>query len=63
MKKTWFALFLLVTVSVPGQDIEGQTFPTDDLVIQHMWEEGMGGGSQVVDLAQALLDSIGPRLI
>jgi hypothetical protein len=27
-----------------------------------MWEEGMGAGSQVHRLAQALLDSIGPRL-
>ena len=63
MKKTWLALFVLITVSVPGQDIEGQVFPTDDSVIQNMWEEGMEGGSQVVDLAQALLDSIGPRLM
>ncbi len=63
MKKTWLAFFVLITVSVPGQDIEGQVFPTDDSVIQNMWEEGMEGGSQVVDLAQALLDSIGPRLM
>ena len=61
MKKTCFALFVLITVNVLGQDIQGQVFPTDDSVIQNMWEEGMEGGSQVVDLAQALLDSIGPR--
>ena len=65
MKKTWLSLFVfvLVTIGVPGQDIRGQSFPTDDAVIQHMWDEGMGSGSQVVDLAQALLDSIGPRLM
>ena len=40
-----------------------QVFPTDDPVIRAMWEEGMGEGSQVVDLAQALVDSIGPRLM
>ena len=28
-----------------------------------MWEEGMGDGSQAFDLAQVLLDSIGPRLM
>lgn len=40
-----------------------QTFPTDDPVIRDMWEEGMGERSQVADLAQALMDSIGPRLM
>ncbi|MGI9626967.1 MAG: M20/M25/M40 family metallo-hydrolase [Longimicrobiales bacterium] len=40
-----------------------QTFPTDDPVIQGMWEQGMEGGSQVEVLAQALMDSIGPRLM
>ena len=42
---------------------EGQTFPTEDPVIERMWAEGMGDGSQAFDLAQALLDSIGPRLM
>ena len=43
--------------------LHGQTFPTDDPVIAAMWEEGMGERSQVFELAQALLDSIGPRLM
>jgi carboxypeptidase Q len=39
-----------------------QTFPTADPVIKRMWTEGMAEGSQTYRLAQALLDSIGPRL-
>ena len=35
----------------------GQTFPTDDQVIRNMWNQGMGSGSQVERLAQALTDS------
>lgn len=61
MKKTWFAAIALISLGVTGT-AEAQTYPTDDPVIQHMWEEGMEDRSQVFDLAQALLDSIGPRL-
>ena len=43
--------------------VQAQTFPTDDPVIQRIWEEGMTDRSQVFDLSQALLDSIGPRLM
>ena len=43
--------------------VAGQTFPTEDPVIRAMWEQGMGSGSQVETLAQALMDSIGPRLM
>ncbi len=38
-----------------------QTFPTGDTVISRIWSEAMEH-SQVYPLAQALLDSIGPRL-
>ena len=38
-----------------------QTFPTDDPVIESIWREGMDS-SQTPRLAQALMDSIGPRL-
>lgn len=38
-----------------------QTFPVDDPVLQRIWEEGMEN-SQAYSLAQALFDSIGPRL-
>jgi hypothetical protein len=42
--------------------VAGQTFPANDPVLRNMWEQGMGSGSQVYRLGQALLDSIGPRL-
>jgi hypothetical protein len=38
-----------------------QSYPTDDPVIRSMWAEGMEN-SQTARLAQALMDSIGPRL-
>jgi carboxypeptidase Q len=41
--------------------VGAQTFPTDDPVIRALWAEGMER-SQVERLAQALMDSIGPRL-
>ena len=62
MKKTWFATVGL-SILLTTQALEAQTFPTDDPVIRGMWQEGMEDGSQIVDLAQALLDSIGPRLL
>jgi len=55
---TLSALALFGSTAVPAQ-----TFPTDDPVIRRIWQEGMEEGSQVYDLAQALLDSIGPRLM
>ena len=39
-----------------------QDLPSNDQVIKMIWEEGMTESSQVEDLAQVLLDSIGPRL-
>jgi hypothetical protein len=56
------ALLLLtgLTLAAPRAG-SSQGFSTDDPVIRAMWEEGMGG-SQTAELAQALLDSIGPRL-
>jgi hypothetical protein len=41
--------------------LAGQTFAGDDPVLQRIWDEGMER-SQAYPLAQALLDSIGPRL-
>ncbi len=60
-----FALLALTAFHAgPGAgDAAAQTFPTDDPVIRLMWEEGMGDGSQAFDLSQALMDSIGPRLM
>jgi len=63
MKKTSFRAPLLLAMALGASSAGAQTFPTDDPVIQEMWEQGMGDGSQVFDLAQALVDSIGPRLM
>lgn len=62
MKKTWLTLITFVTLCTVER-VQAQTFPTDDPVIQRMWQEGMEEGSQVFELSQALLDSIGPRLM
>jgi len=40
---------------------QAQTFPTDDAVIKRIWAIGMDS-SHLPKLAQALLDSVGPRL-
>lgn len=55
LRVLWLALTLPTTAAV------AQNLPTDDPVIAHMWAQGMDS-SQVYPLAQALLDSIGPRL-
>ena len=60
MKKMSFMFVAVGVVSTVA--LEAQTFPTDDPVIQEMWKEGMEEGSQAYNLAQVLMDSIGPRL-
>jgi len=55
-------LLLLLTLGFVGP-AQAQTFPTEDPVIRRMWQEGMEEGSQAFELAQALMDSIGPRLM
>ncbi len=58
---------VLAVATAPFQPLQAapapQTFPTDDPVIRAIWDEGMGEQSMVYDLSQALLDSIGPRLM
>jgi len=55
------ALALVALAASPALAQEAD-FPTGDPVIQAMWAQGMTDASQVESLAQALLDSIGPRL-
>lgn len=62
MKKICLSLATLASIGVTTP-VLAQTFPTDDPVIRQMWQEGMEEGSQAYPLAQALLDSIGPRLM
>jgi hypothetical protein len=51
----------IVALILASPSLHAQTFPTDDAVIQRIWEEGMENSRAGV-LAQALMDSIGPRL-
>ena len=62
MQKTRLAVGAFVALGLGASPLQAQTFPTNDPVIQNMWQEGMEG-SQVFELSQALLDSIGPRLM
>ena len=59
MKRVMFALLAATVLAAPLA--RAQQFTTDDPVIRGMWAEGMER-SQVYRLAQALLDSVGPRL-
>ncbi|HEX7049598.1 MAG TPA: M20/M25/M40 family metallo-hydrolase [Longimicrobiales bacterium] len=61
MNRSALALAIAVATLGPPAPVHAQDFATEDPVLRRIWEEGMEG-SQVYDLAQALLDSIGPRL-
>ncbi len=61
MKRTVLALVMGAGVLATASPAAAQSFPTDNPVIQRIWEEGMQN-SQTYPLMQALLDSIGPRL-
>jgi hypothetical protein len=52
------ALLLSATLSAP---LAAQTLPVEDSVLRRIWALGMDS-SQTYPLAQALMDSIGPRL-
>lgn len=54
----WTAMLALLAAGAA----HAQTFPDDDPVLEEIWTEGTEG-SRVEALAQALLDSIGPRLV
>ena len=43
-------------------ELGAQDFPSEDPIIRAIWAQGMEEGSQVEQLAQVLMDSIGPRL-
>jgi len=51
---------MLLSVAAPN-GAEAQDFATDDPVLRQIWEEGMNN-SHFSELAQVLLDEIGPRL-
>ena len=53
----------LVLALIAAPSALAQLAPTDDPVLQEMWDQGMTERSQAPRLAQVLLDSIGPRLM
>lgn len=61
--KQSFALSLIagLTVDFVPTPAHAQQFPSSDPVIKQIWAEGMDS-SQTYQFAQALLDSVGPRL-
>ena len=63
MKKALLMVAALIVSGLAPGALRAQTFPTDDPVIRAMWAEGMEEGSQAFELAQALMDSVGPRLM
>jgi carboxypeptidase Q len=55
-------LVALATLAALGSTtLPAQSFPTNDPILRRIWAQGMDS-SQTYPLAQALLDSIGPRL-
>ena len=55
------SLAALLAAALCGPHLEAQTFSTPEPVLQRIWRLGMDS-SQTYPLAQALMDSIGPRL-
>ena len=55
------ANLLIVTAAMTPGTVAAQSFPSDDPVIRAIWEEGVER-SQVYELGQVMMDSIGPRL-
>ena len=55
------ALATLATLASAAAPGAAQSFPTDNAVLRRIWQLGMDS-SQTYQLAQVLLDSIGPRL-
>jgi len=52
---------ILAVIPLAAQPARAQTFTTSDAVVERIWEEGIERSMTPV-LAQALMDSIGPRL-
>lgn len=61
MKRSIAVFFLCIGLFVFANRVQAQTFPTDDPVLKAIWTEAVKN-TQVYDLAQVLMDSIGPRL-
>jgi carboxypeptidase Q len=55
------AVLGLAAILLGAMPVAAQNFPTDDAMIEAIWNEGMEN-SQAWTIGQAMLDSIGPRL-
>ncbi|MEK6254866.1 MAG: M28 family peptidase, partial [Gemmatimonadales bacterium] len=55
------AVLCIAAVLLSAMPVAAQNFPTDDAVIEAIWNEGTEN-SQAWTIGQAMLDSIGPRL-
>ena len=55
------AVLGIAAVLLGAMPVAAQNFPTDDAVIEAIWNEGIEN-SQAWTIGQAMLDSIGPRL-
>jgi len=61
MRRPLLALLGTLALALPPFAVRAQTFAVDDPVLRRIWQEGMER-SQVAQLGQTLLDSVGPRL-
>lgn len=59
--KQLLAVTTLLLAAAPQGRLVAQAFPTDNAVLRRLWTLGMDS-SRTEPLAQALLDSVGPRL-
>ncbi|HWA40740.1 MAG TPA: M20/M25/M40 family metallo-hydrolase, partial [Gemmatimonadales bacterium] len=61
MSRPFRSAALAVALFAGARAAQAQTLPVDDPVLRAIWAQGMDS-SRATDLAQALMDSIGPRL-
>jgi carboxypeptidase Q len=61
MRRMLVGVGAVVALVGSAAGLRAQTFPTNDPVLERIWQEGMDR-SQVEALSQALMDSLGPRL-
>ena len=57
-----FGAAALVVLCSADARVQAQTFPGNEPVLQQIWQQGMTQSSQAYKFAQALVDSVGPRL-
>ena len=61
LRSTALGVVLVLGASLGARAAQAQTLPVEDPILRAIWAQGMDS-SRASDLAQALMDSIGPRL-